>query len=160
MVRATVNKWSISLLKSTDNNIFCVRVMGGLTARTYSAPSSQQSFLKTKQLAGWTTTALKPLAGFLFKMPSEKLCGILRHVRLRSGAGPAWCCWPCTSTEPLQLPCPRSTCPLRTLLLISLSGIRVQKTQMQITLFCKRLNKLLIFLRQMGAVCRPQPLCD
>lgn len=96
------------------------------------------------------TTALKPLAGFLFKMPSEKLSSILRHVRL----GPAGLSWgPNPSSSPARgAQIPSGLCSLR--------GIQLQKTPMQIALFCERLNKLLISLQQMDVVCRPQPLCD
>lgn len=160
MVRATVNKWSISLLKSTDNNIFVSeRWEGWLPGPNLPLPCGNHFWKLNISWAGWQQHQ-KPLAGFPFKMPSEKLSGILRHVTLRSRASPDWHCQPCTGTKPLQLPCPWSTCPLRTPLLTSLSGIWVQKTQMQTTCFSTRLNKLLIVLWDIGVVCWPRFLSD
>lgn len=100
---------------------------------------------------------LKPLAGFLFKLLLEKLNWILRQVRLRTGIKCPWCCWPCSGTKFFT---PVAHIPLKTLLITNLSEVWVQKTQIEITLWCKRLNEWLILLWQLGVVCRSQPHCD
>lgn len=100
---------------------------------------------------------LKPLAGFLFKLLLEKLNWILRQVRLRTGVKCPWCCWPCSGTKFFT---PVAHIPLKTLLITNLSEVWVQKTQIEITLWCKRLNEWLILLWQLGVVCRSQPHCD
>lgn len=86
------------------------------------------------------------LAGFLLKLPSEKLNWILRQVRLRSGVRPPQYCWPCARTKPFP---PETHIPLRTLLMTNLGEVWIQKTQMEIILWCKRLNEWLILLWQL-----------
>lgn len=75
-------------------------------------------------------------------------------MRGPAAGGPALCRHPAS---------PAHAGGLRTLL-TSPSGVQVQKTQRQITLFCERWNKLLTLLWHMGVVCcnacRPKALCD